>query len=110
MASYNFFQCICNRVLRAMELGDKKSEFVTINNVTKEIKHHFSLFKDIVADMNDIDIEFKIRDNTPCIPLMQLNFLRHRLMQHFTKVGGNGERYVDDHVNFIGINARMSVA
>ena len=23
---------------------------------------------------------------------------------------GNGERYVDDHVNFIGINARMSGA
>ena len=29
-------------------------------------------------------------------------------MQHFTKVGGNGERLVDDHVSFIGINARMS--
>ena len=29
---------------------------------------------------------------TPCIPLMQLNMLRHRLMQHFTRVGKNGER------------------
>ena len=29
-------------------------------------------------------------------------------MQHFTKVGGNGERLVDDYVNFTGINARMS--
>ena len=28
----------------------------------------------------------------PCIPLMQLNMLRHRLMQHFTRVGKNGER------------------
>ena len=28
----------------------------------------------------------------PCIPLMQPNLLRHRLVQHFTKVGGNGER------------------
>ena len=45
---------------------------------------------------------------SPCIPLMQLNMLRHRLMQHFTKVWVNGERYVDDHVSFIGINARMS--
>ena len=45
---------------------------------------------------------------TPCIPLMQLNMLRHRLMQHFTRVGGNEERYVDDHVSFIGINVRMS--
>ena len=27
----------------------------------------------------------------PCIPLMQLNMLRHRLMQHFTRVGKNGE-------------------
>ena len=44
----------------------------------------------------------------PCIPLMQLNLLRHRLIQHFTKVGGNGERLVDDSVNFTGINARMS--
>ena len=30
--------------------------------------------------------------STTCIPLMQLNMLRHRLMQHFTKVGVNGER------------------
>ena len=28
-------------------------------------------------------------------------------MQHFTKVGENGERLVDDYVNFTGINARM---
>ena len=44
----------------------------------------------------------------PCIPSMQLNMLRQRLVQHFTKVGGNGERLVDDHVSFIGINVRMS--
>ena len=29
---------------------------------------------------------------TPCIPLMELNLLRHRLMQHFTKVGGMENR------------------
>ena len=25
---------------------------------------------------------------SPCIPLMQPNLLQHRLMQHFTRVGG----------------------
>ena len=47
---------------RAMEVGDKESELVTVNNITKEIKHHFSLLKDIVEDTNDIDIEFKASD------------------------------------------------
>ena len=59
------------------------------------------LFQNLQADFYEMVC-------TPCIPLMQLNMLRHRLMQHFTKVGGNGERYVDDHVSFVGINARMS--
>ena len=30
-----------------------------------------------------------IKTYTPCIPLMQPNLLRYRLMQRFTKVGGN---------------------
>ena len=29
---------------------------------------------------------------TPCIPLMQLNMLRHKLMQHFTRLVGNVKR------------------
>ena len=30
--------------------------------------------------------------HTPCIPLMQLNMLRHRLMQHFTRLVRNVKR------------------
>ena len=41
-----------------------------------------------------ISMSFSARRRTnkpspPCIPLMQPNLLRYRLMQHFTKVGGN---------------------
>ena len=40
---------------------------------------------------------FSLRKNfktaaAPCIPLMQLNILRHRLMQHFTRLVRNVKR------------------
>ena len=42
---------------------------------------------EFLSDLLQSDI-----NHAPCIPLMQLNMLRHRLMQHFKKVGVNGER------------------
>ena len=46
----------------------------------------------LLQNQKAYDFETWHEASAPCIPLMQLNMLRHRLMQHFTKVGGNGER------------------
>ena len=48
---------------RAMELYDKESVFVIINSLTTEIKRKATLLKEVVADLSDIDIEFKVNDN-----------------------------------------------
>ena len=48
---------------RATALDDKESEFVIINNVTKEIKHQCDFLKDSMEDTSNIDIEFEVSDN-----------------------------------------------
>ena len=57
-----------SKLERAMELGDKESEFVTINNVTKEIKRQCSLLKDTTEDTCDIDFNFIVSDSIGKIP------------------------------------------
>ena len=57
-----------SKLERAMELGDKESEFVTINNVTKEINRQCTLLKDTTEDMCDIDFTFKVSDSIGKIP------------------------------------------
>ena len=57
-----------SKLERAMELGDKKSEFVTINNVTKEIKRQCTLLKDTTEDTCDIDFTFIVSDSIGKIP------------------------------------------
>ena len=52
-----------SKLERAMELGDKESEFVTINNVTKEINRQFTLLKDTTEDTCDIDLNFIASDS-----------------------------------------------
>ena len=48
---------------------------------------------DLIAVRQEVyNLESSVVVVPPCILLMQLNVLRHRLMLHFTKVGGNGER------------------
>ena len=47
---------------RAMELDDKESVFVIINSLTAEIKRKATLLKEVVEDMSDIDIKFKVSD------------------------------------------------
>ena len=48
-----------SKLERAMELGDKESEFVTINNVTKEINRQCNLLKDTC----DIDFNFTVSES-----------------------------------------------
>ena len=48
-----------SKLERAMELGDKESEFVTINNVTKEINRQCNLLKDTC----NIDFNFTVSDS-----------------------------------------------
>ena len=52
-----------SKLERAMELGDKESEFVTINNVTKEIKQQCTLLQDTTEDTCDIDFTFIVSDS-----------------------------------------------
>ena len=52
-----------SKLERAMELGDKESEFVTINNVTKEINQQCTLLKDTTKDTCDIDFTFIVSDS-----------------------------------------------
>ena len=52
-----------SKLERAMELGDKESEFVTINNVTKEINRQCTLLKDTTEDTCDIDFTFIVSDS-----------------------------------------------
>ena len=57
-----------SKLERAMELGDKESEFVTINSVTKEIKQQCALLKDTTEDTCDIDFTFIVSDSIGKIP------------------------------------------
>ena len=57
-----------SKLERAMELGDKESEFVTINNVTKEIKQQCTLLQDTTEDTCDIDFTFIVSDSIGKIP------------------------------------------
>ena len=57
-----------SKLERAMELGDKESEFVTINNVTKEINRQCNLLKDTNEDTCDIDLNFIVSDSIGKIP------------------------------------------
>ena len=52
-----------SKLERAMELGDRESEFATINNVTKEIKQQCTLLKDTTEDTCDIVFTFKPNDS-----------------------------------------------
>ena len=52
-----------SKLERAMDLGDKESELVTINNVTKEIKRQCTLLKDTTKDTCDIDLNFIVSDS-----------------------------------------------
>ena len=47
-----------------MEFGDKESEFVTINNITKEINKQCTLLKDLAEVSFDIDIIFIVSDSS----------------------------------------------
>ena len=47
---------------RAMTLNDKESEFVAINNVSKEIKGQCTLLKDTIEDTCDTDFTFIMND------------------------------------------------
>ena len=49
---------------------------------------HVLLLTDYTTVAENLDIVAK----SPCIPLMQLNMLRHRLMQHFTRLVRNVKR------------------
>ena len=52
-----------SKLERAMELGDKESEFVTISYVTKEINRQCNLLKDTTEDTSDIDFNFIVSDS-----------------------------------------------
>ena len=62
-----------SRLERATALDDKESEFVIINNVTKDIKRHCDLLKDSVDDTCDIDFTFFNSDNTAKIARIMPN-------------------------------------
>ena len=51
-----------SKLERAMELDDKESVFVIINSLTADIKRKATLLKEVVEDMSDINIEFKVSD------------------------------------------------
>ena len=48
---------------RAISVGEKEQEFITINNATKEIITYSKLFQDILAGPCDINISFRQNDN-----------------------------------------------
>ena len=55
-----------SKLERAMTLDDKESEFVTINNVTKEVKQHCNLLKSvqyIIENTFDIEITCIVNDS-----------------------------------------------
>ena len=59
---------------REMLLGDKESEFITINNVTKEIKRECDLLKDIIEENCDIDFSFEQSSSIGYITNMMSSF------------------------------------
>ena len=81
--SVDFLRLNWDSLIETYRAYKKMNDIIGIMDYLKSVYTHF-------ADHLDL-YHFNIYIS-PCIPLMQPNLLRHRLMQHFTKVGGNGER------------------
>ena len=47
----------------AMTLGDEESEFISVNNITREIKRQCDLLKDIIEETSDVSISFILSDS-----------------------------------------------
>ena len=63
-----------SKLERAMELGDKESEFLTINSETKEIKQQCNLIKDIAENSCGINFTFMNSDSIGKITRMFPSF------------------------------------